>query len=211
MLRIGLTGGIGSGKSTVAKIFSVLDIPVYQADKEAKRLMNTHPDIISGIQSLFSPLAYKNGQLDTSFLSDQAFQHPERLSQLNALVHPYTIEDAKQWMKQQTSPYALKEAALIFESGSQGEFDFIIGVSAPESLRISRAMERDHKKKEEIIDRMRNQMNEDEKLSKCHFILHNDERHLLIPQVLKLHQHFCDLAHQSNSPQPIGAPGGGIA
>ncbi|MBM3444596.1 MAG: dephospho-CoA kinase [Bacteroidetes bacterium] len=194
MLKVGLTGGIGSGKSTVARIFTLLGIPVYQADAAAKRLMNTHPVIIQEIKSIFSTQAYTNDQLDTTYLSEQAFQHPEKLSRLNALVHPYTINDAKTWMQQQSSPYAIKEAALIFESGSQGEFDCIIGVSAPQPLRVKRAMKRDNKQREDVLSRMEHQLDESIKMKLCDFIVINDEQHLIIPQVLDLHQQLLSLS-----------------
>ncbi|MEY3245890.1 MAG: hypothetical protein RL253_1050, partial [Bacteroidota bacterium] len=123
MLKIGLTGGIGSGKSTVAKVFETLGIPVYKADDEAKRLMATHPELIKQIKQHFTEQAYQDGKLNKSFLSSVVFYNKKQLELLNSLVHPFTIEDGKAWMLRQKTPYAIKEAALIFESGSQGEFD----------------------------------------------------------------------------------------
>ena len=143
MLKIGLTGGIGSGKSTVAKVFESLGVPVYKADDEAKKLMATNPQLINLIKKHFSEEVYKEGKLDKAYLASVVFNNKEKLNLLNSLVHPFTIEDGKSWMKRQQTSYAIKEAALIFESGSQGEFDFIVGVYAPETLRIHRTIQRD--------------------------------------------------------------------
>ena len=156
MLKIGITGGIGSGKSTVAGIFEVLGIPVYYADAEAKRLMNEDPSVKFAIQQTFGDQAYSNGSLDRKYLSKAVFNNAERLAQLNAIVHPSTLRDAEQWMKQQSSAYIIKEAALIFESGSNKSLDYVIGVRAPESLRISRAMRRNTLSEEDVRSRMMN-------------------------------------------------------
>ena len=188
MLKIGLTGGIGSGKSTVAKVFEVLGIPVYKADDEAKRLMATDPELIEKIKTHFTNEAYINGKLNKPFIASIVFNNKEKLNLLNSLVHPFTIEDGKRWMSQQQTPYAIKEAALIFESGSQGEFDFIIGVYAPISLRMHRAMQRDHADKEEIQERMQNQIKEEIKMKLCDDILINNEQTLLLPQIIALHE-----------------------
>lgn len=188
MLKIGLTGGIGSGKSTVAKVFEVLGIPVYKADDEAKKLMATNPELIEKIKANFTNEAYINGQLNKAFISSQVFNNKEKLTLLNSLVHPFTIEDGKKWMSQQQTPYAIKEAALIFESGSQAEFDLIIGVYAPIALRIHRAMQRDHVDKEKIHERMQNQIKEEIKMKLCDEVLINNEQVLLLPQIIALHE-----------------------
>lgn len=146
MIRVGITGGIGSGKSTVAKVFEVLGIPVYYADDAGKRLMNEDEQLRDKIKQAFGPAAYKNEQLDRKYLADIVFKAPEKLALLNAIVHPATIADAEKWMQQhavsggQTSPYAIKEAAIIFETGAQEFLNYVIGVYAPAPLRIQRAM-----------------------------------------------------------------------
>ncbi len=188
MLKIGLTGGIGSGKSTVAKVFEVLGIPVYKADDEAKRLMATDPELIEKIKTYFTNEAYINGKLNKPFIASIVFNNKEKLNLLNSLVHPFTIEDGKRWMSQQQTPYAIKEAALIFESGSQAEFDLIIGVYAPMALRIHRAMQRDHVDKEKIHERMQNQIKEEIKMKLCDEVLINNEQVLLLPQIISLHE-----------------------
>lgn len=197
MLKIGLTGGIGSGKSTVAKIFETLGIPVYYADAEAKRLMNSNELLKATIRQHFGDAAYKNGELDRKHLADIVFNDPEKLELLNALIHPVTISDAEQWMQRQTAPYGIKEAALLFESGAAENLDFIIGVYAPQALRIKRVMQRDGLSADEIMKRINRQINEEMKMKLCDFVVTNNEQELLVPQVLKLHQHFTSLVSTS--------------
>jgi dephospho-CoA kinase len=193
-LRIGITGGIGSGKSTVAKVFEVIGIPVYYADDAAKRLMNEDAQLRQQIMALFGPAAYPNNQLDRKYIARVVFNDKEKLQQLNALVHPATIADGERWMQQQTAPYAIKEAALIFESGTQGQLDHVIGVSAPAALRIHRAMKRDSLSREEILSRMNKQIQETIKMRLCDFIIYNDEQQLVVPQVLALHEKLMQLS-----------------
>lgn len=191
MLRIGLTGGIGSGKTTVAGIFEVLGIPVYYADTAAKRLMNENEVLRKELQNEFGKKIYPNGKLDTKLLADIVFNDEQRLQLLNSLVHPATIEDAENWIsKQTTSPYIIKEAALLFESGSNKNLHFVIGVSAPLELRIKRAMVRDKITRSEVMARINKQMSEEKKLSLCDFVIINNEEQMLIPQVLELDQKF---------------------
>lgn len=197
MLKIGLTGGIGSGKSTVAKIFETLGIPVYYADAEAKRLMNSSETLKKVIRQNFGEATYENDQLNRKYLAGIVFNNPEKLELLNALIHPVTINDAEQWMQQQSAPYSIKEAALLFESGAAENLDFIVGVYAPQALRIKRVMKRDGLTTDEIMKRINRQVNEEMKMKLCDFVIINDEQELLIPQVLKLHQHFSGLSNKS--------------
>jgi len=187
-MKVGLTGGIGSGKSTVAKIFAALGVPVYYADKQAKELMETSAELIQQIKDQFSEKAYENGKLNSRFLAEMVFQDKKKMEILNGIVHPHTIKEAKEWMQKQDHPYAIKEAALIFESGSQGEYDLIIGVQAPHPLRILRTMKRDKIEREKVLERMDNQLDERIKLRLCDLVIENDEQHLLIPQVLAMHE-----------------------
>lgn len=188
MLRIGLTGGIGSGKSTVARIFDVLGIPVYSADDASKRLMAEDPELKKSIINSFGKESYVEGELNRKYLSDQVFNDNKKIELLNSLVHPATIKDAELWMKKQNAPYIIKEAALIFESGSNKFLDFVIGVQSPLLLRMQRAIQRDNVTVEKVEARMKLQMDEDEKMSLCDFIIINDEKQMLIPQVLLLHE-----------------------
>ena len=187
ILKVGITGGIGSGKSTVAKIFEILNIPVYYADSAAKRLMNEEGELKEKLIATFGKEIYLNGLLNRPYLSSIVFNDPQKLNLLNALTHPATIADADKWMQKQTAPYALKEAALIFESNAHKQLDKVIGVFAPAPLRIKRVMQRDAISETEVLIRMQKQMNEEEKMQRCDYIITNDERNLLIPQVLKIH------------------------
>lgn len=200
MLKIGLTGGIGSGKSTVARIFELLQIPVYHSDQEARRLMQENPGLIMSIRSLFGDKAYDaSGQLDRQYIASKVFSDPEALDQLNALVHPVTIADSESWAKMQQTPYVIKEAALLFESHAFHLLDAVVGVSAPQALRIHRCMKRDHSSRESVRKRMEAQMDEDIKLRLCDYVIVNNDLELLIPQVLSLHQRFLDLSHSQAS------------
>jgi dephospho-CoA kinase len=199
VLKVGLTGGIGSGKSTAAKIFEVLGVPVYYADKEAKRLMNEDAPVKKEIIKIFGEKAYANNKLDRKYISSIVFSDPVKLDSLNAIVHPATKKDAEAWMQKQNTAYAIHEAALIFEAKVNERLDHVIGVSAPEELRVKRAMERDNVSREEILKRMSQQLDEKSKMSKCDFILVNDENKLLIPQVVELHQKLIDLSKQKNN------------
>jgi dephospho-CoA kinase len=188
MKRIGLTGGIGSGKSTVAKIFETLGIPVYYADDAAKNLMNSDPGLKAAITENFGSEIYKGGILDRKLLASVVFGDNQKLELLNAIIHPVTIRDAEQWMKRQTSPYVLKEAAILFESGAAEHLDQVIGVYAPQHIRIKRVMERDGIPEEEIKKRIYRQINEEMKMKLCDHVIVNNEQQLVIPQVLALHE-----------------------
>jgi len=188
MFRVGLTGGIGSGKSTVAHVFEILGTPVYYADKEAKRLMNEDPEIRRQLVEHFGQQAYADNMLNRRFIAEIVFRDKDKLQLLNSLVHPITIARAEEWMRQHNTPYVIKEAALIFESGSQDNLDYVIGVSAPLSVRIQRTMERDAVTREEVLSRMKNQIQESIKMRLCDFVIRNDEQHLVLPQVLVLHE-----------------------
>lgn len=187
-MRVGITGGIGSGKTTVTKIFETLGIPIYLADDAAKRLMNEDELIKEQLLQHFGAATYTNGLLNRQYLSAQVFGNKEKLELLNSIVHPVTIKDAETWMQQQTTPYAIKEAALIFESGMQKELDYVIGVYAPATLRIFRSMKRDNSSKEKVLERMNQQMDEDIKMKLCDAVIINDEQQAVLPQVMMLHQ-----------------------
>jgi len=188
MLKVGITGGMGSGKTTVAHIFETLGIPVYYADDAAKRIMNEDPSLRKEIIRIFGAESYNGEGLNRGYIASKVFSNPEQLNMLNAIVHPATIRDGENWMKRQKSPYALKEAALIFESGAAEGLDYVIGVSAPTPLRIERVIQRDGMERSEIKARMAKQLDPEIAMKLCDFVIQNNEQELLIPQVLKIHE-----------------------
>ncbi len=193
MIKVGLTGGIGSGKTTIAKIFGILNIPVYNADDAAKQLMNTNEKLKATIIEHFGNASYANGQLDRKYLASIVFNNKEKLDLLNSLTHPVTIEDAENWMNKQNAPYIIKEAALLFESGAAERLDYVIGIYAPQHIRVKRVMERDKLSAEEVMKRISRQIDEEMKMKLCNFIITNNEQQLVIPQVLELDRKFREL------------------
>ncbi|HQR93611.1 MAG: dephospho-CoA kinase [Bacteroidetes bacterium 24-39-8] len=190
MLKIGLTGGIGTGKSTVANIFKVLGAPVFEADAVAKQVMENDLNLREQLIQQFGAACFQNGQLNRAYLASIVFKDPYQLALLNAMVHPITLKAAADWMKLQTGPYAIKEAALIFEAGAGAGLDVIIGVTAPTAIRIQRVMQRDGISREAVLERMDKQIDESIKMRLCDFVIQNDNLHLLTTQVLDLHKRF---------------------
>ena len=183
---IGLTGGIGSGKSVVAKVFATLGIPVFNADDEAKRIMQTSIEIKNKLIEQFGLEIYNEHGLDKEKLASIVFNDPFQLQLLNAIVHPVTIQAAKDWAAKQTSPYVIKEAALIFESGAADGLLKVIGVTAPLSIRIHRVMQRDGITKDQVDARMRNQISDTIKMRLCDYVIENNNQQMVIPQVLEI-------------------------
>ena len=189
MLKIGITGGIGSGKTTVSKIFELLGVPVFYADDEAKRLMEQEQALIAQIKTEFGDEAYlTNHVLNRKYIAQLVFNDRDKLNKLNALVHPAVYRAFEFWVAQQKSPYVLKEAALLFESGSYTQNDHNILVSSPLALRIARVIKRDQATKEQVLARIQAQFTEEQKQNLADFRIQNNEQELLIPQVLSLHQ-----------------------
>ncbi|HPH33832.1 MAG TPA: dephospho-CoA kinase [Chitinophagaceae bacterium] len=199
MYRVGLTGGIGSGKSTVARILETLGIPVYYADDAAKQIMNTDLGLRKQLQQQFGEASYVDGQLDRKYLAGIVFNDPEKLSLLNSLIHPVTIRHSEQWFRRQSAPYAVREAALLFESGASENLDFIIGVYAPRQLRLQRVIKRDGISTDEILKRMSRQINEEMKMKLCDAVIRNDEQELVIPQVMEIHQLLLETSGEGKS------------
>jgi dephospho-CoA kinase len=189
MIKVGITGGIGSGKTTVCKLFETLDIPVYYADDRAKKLMTSDKKVKLAIINLFGAEAYyRNGRLNRPFISAHVFKNKPLLKKLNAIVHPAVQEDGDRWFAEQHTRFALKEAALLIESGSYKSMDKLIVVTCPLDIRVSRVVERDGFTKEAVLKRINNQLPEEEKVKFADFIIVNDGKKALIPQVLKVYK-----------------------
>lgn len=189
-LKIGITGGIGSGKTFICRLFQMLGAPVYNADEEAKKLMNTDSRIREKLVAQFGQAVYKDGQLDRAFLARVVFSDAQKLQILNSIVHPIVIQEAKDWAARQKTRYSLKEAALLFESGSYKELDYTILVTAPLDLRVQRVMHRDGMTEQQVRERISKQLSDEEKLQLADFVIVNDGITPLLPQVWTLHQKF---------------------
>ena len=201
--KVGITGGIGSGKTTVCKIFETLGIPVYYADDRAKWLMAHDPALKASIVAAFGAEAYRtDGALNRAFLAEAVFGDAAQLKRLNALVHPAVGRDAEAWHAQQTGvPYTLKEAALLFESGSYRRLDKVITVFAPRELRLQRIMRRDGARREQVEARMAHQLPEEEKVRRADYVIYNDGRAPLIRQAWEIHRILtADAPQQSSTP-----------
>lgn len=188
MLKVGITGGIGSGKTTICKVFEVLGIPVFYADTAARELMDTDDELKAGISAIFGPEIFVDGKLDRPSVSKIVFDNPSKLHALNGLVHPASVQAGSHWFAQQNAPYAIKEAAIFFESGTAKDIDFMIGVSAPVETRIARTIARSGLTRQDVLARMAQQMDETEKMSLCDFVIINDGMLAVLPQVLALHE-----------------------
>lgn len=171
---IGLTGGIGSGKSTIAAYFASKGVPVYIADDEAKKILYT-PEASEEVKKAFGEIVFTEGQPDRKKLSELVFNNPEKLKQLNAIIHPKVSSHFDEWVKQHsTSPFVIKEAAILFESGSYKNCDAVILVTAPKEVRIERVMKRDNEARENVLARMKNQWEDEKKAALSHYIINNE-------------------------------------
>lgn len=195
MLKVGITGGIGSGKSTVCKIFETLGVPVFYADDAAKEVMNDDEDLKNNIQLTFGKETYTEGKLNRTVLAQIVFNDKSKLEKLNSFVHPATLKKYNDWEESHSSHrYCLHEAAILFEAGVAKRMDKVITVAAPEQLRIERIIKRDRITREEVATRMNNQWTEEQRNSKADYIIYNDENRLVIPQVLKIHNELLQIA-----------------
>jgi len=187
MKVVGLTGGIGSGKTTVSNMFKDLGVPVYIADVEAKALMNTSAVIKRKLTDFFGPMAYQNNELNRAYISSKIFNDKVYLEKMNAIIHPKVAEHFKQWLQKQTSLYVIKEAAIIFEHNTQSQYDAIITVIADKEARINRILKRDATTKDKILSIMKHQLSDEEKVKMSDFVILNDNLEHTKEQVLKTH------------------------
>lgn len=188
-LKIGLTGGIGSGKTTIAKLFRKLNYPVYIADTEASRLINQSQKIRDSLIKHFNKQIYnQDNQLDKKVMADIIFNDKAALNKVNRIVHPEVINDFISWSKQQTASFVLFESAIIFESGLAGYLDYIINVTASLETRLKRVVRRDHTTPEKVLERIRNQYDDQEKCEKSDFIINTNENNMILEQVLHIEE-----------------------
>ena len=195
MLKVGITGGIGSGKTTICRIFEILGIPVYYSDIRAKALMVENPKLIADIKKVFGDAAYlKDGSLNRQHIAQIAFNDKSKLAELNGIVHPAVFHDGNEWARMQKDvPYTLKEAALTFEGGGHKFLDKVITVFAPKEIRIQRVVERDKTSREAVEARINKQMPDEEKVKLADFVIYNDGEQSLIQQVLAIHKELLKL------------------
>ena len=195
MIKVGITGGIGSGKTTVCKVFQILGAPIYFADIRAKVILDTNEEVKLKIINCFgNELLSDSGFVDRIKLAAFVFNSKEKLEKLNAILHPLVQIDFENWLKQHaTYNYILKEAAILFESGSFKNLDSIITVIAPLDLRISRVMFRDDISKSQIESRIDKQISDEEKIKRSQFVIYNNEEDFLIPQILKIHKQLLNI------------------
>ena len=189
MKTVGLTGGIGSGKSFVATIFSSIGIPIYSSDIEAKKLMTESNTVVKGIKSIFGPQAYlKDGTLNKKLITSLIFTDKDKLERINQVVHPAVRKDFRKWANQQGNvPYVINEAALFIENGNYQNFDLLISVLSPMELRIQRLQIRDQIKRSEILLKINNQSSDQEKIAKSDYLVYNDKAQTLLDQISRIH------------------------
>ena len=188
MIVVGLTGGIGSGKTTIGRYFESFDIPVYIADEEAKALMNRSKVIRRKLIALFGKSAYEKDKLNRTFLASKIFSDKTLLAKMNAIVHPKVASHFKRWLKKQDSPYVIKEAAIIFENKLESQYDYIITVVANKEIRIQRVIDRDKVTTEKVESIMKNQLSDKEKIERSDFVITNHNLELAYKEAEKIHK-----------------------
>lgn len=193
LFKLGITGGIGSGKTSVCRIFNVLGIPVFSADPVAREIMDNDQEIRSQINFIAGKDLYSSGVLDRGELANLIFNDPLKLTKVNALVHPVVFRNFGSWVEEQSSPYVIMEAAILFESGASKLVDRILTVLAPVEQRIERVMKRNNLTYEQVHERIRNQIDDEERIRKSDYVINNSENEMIIPSVLKVHNELLKL------------------
>jgi dephospho-CoA kinase len=188
MIKVGVTGGIGSGKTLVCEIFGHLGIPVFNADIEAKKIYSIDQDVIEQLKQLFGQDIYHNEELKKDVLANIIFNDSKAMDKVNSIVHPKVREYFLEWAEKQTSKYVIEEAAILFESNAYLDLDYIINVHARQDSRIKRVMERDNISKEQVLNRMKNQLCDEKRMKLADYTIYNDDERMLLPQVLAIHQ-----------------------
>jgi dephospho-CoA kinase len=194
--RLGVTGGIGSGKTTVCRIFRVLGVPVFVADIEARRLMHTDPAIRKEINAIAGEDLYSTGELDRRELARLIFNRPDMLRRVNASVHPAILRIFDDWAGKSESPYVIMEAAILFEAKADVLVDRVAAISAPVEERIARVMGRNELSREEVLERINNQLEDDEREEQSYYVINNADNEMIIPEILKIHDDMLRLAER---------------
>jgi dephospho-CoA kinase len=188
VIKLGITGGIGSGKTSVCRVFKVLGIPVFSADFEAKNIMDNDESVKLRINSIAGKELYMSGTLDRAELASMIFNNKQLLEKVNLLIHPIVFENFVRWASEQNAPYVIMEAAILFENGACDIVDKIATVVAPAEQRIERIMRRNNLSREQILMRMKNQMDDDEKVKRSDYVILNSEKDMIIPAILRIHE-----------------------
>ena len=194
--RLGVTGGIGSGKTTVCRIFKVLGVPVFVADVEARRIMNNDPSVRQEINGITGKDLYTTGELDRKELARLIFNRPELLHRVNAVVHPAVLRIFDDWASKQEVPYVIMEAAILFEAKADMFVDRVASISAPVEERIGRVMGRNELSREEVMERIKNQLEDDEREEQSYYVINNADNEMIIPEILKIHEDMLRLAER---------------
>ncbi|MGQ9621779.1 MAG: dephospho-CoA kinase [Bacteroidales bacterium] len=195
-MRLGITGGIGSGKTIISRIFTILGVPVFSADDEAKEIMTSDKLIMEQIIQAVGKNVYRNGILQRKELAKMIFNDKNLLEKINRIVHPAVFKRFTEWEKQQNYPYVIMEAAILFESRANTLVDKVLTVVAPENERIKRVMERDNIREKEVADRIRNQYDDDFRISRSDYVIDNSGNKLIIPEILKIHSEMLFLSNK---------------
>ena len=190
MIKIGITGGIGSGKSTICRVFSVLGVAVYDSDSRARKLMHSNPEVVAAIRELFGDNAYIHGSLNRSYSAELVFHQPDMREKLNHIVHPAVAMDFDTWAERQKGHYVIEEAAILFESGAYRNMDAVVTVSTPEEQRIRRTCLRDGTDEQSVRQRIAAQLSEEERVARADYVIVSDDQTPVIAQILKLHEIF---------------------
>ena len=186
--KLGVTGGIGSGKTSVCRVFTILGIPVFSTDRDAREIMNNDKVIIQGINSIARKDLYHTGDLDRKELAILIFNDNALLEKVNSLVHPIVFDHFNRWEKKQTAPYVIMEAAILFESGASNLVDKIATIVAPIEERLNRVIHRNSLSREQVLDRMRNQIDDESRIKLSDYVIYNSENDMIIPAILKIHE-----------------------
>lgn len=195
--RLGITGGIGSGKSTVCRTFEILGIPVFYSDDVAREIMNTNDVLKTKLNAIVKQDVYNSGLLDRQRLASLIFNDPDLLAEVNSLVHPYVFREFESWVDRQNTDYVILEAAILFEAHAESSVNRILAVTAPVEERIKRVISRNNMTRKQILDRIRNQISEKEMIERSDLIINNAENEMIIPQVIDIHNNIMQLINKS--------------